>query len=201
MRSLKRTKVLKANKNSITYGAKVLREGGLVAFPTETVYGLGANALKKKALDNLYRAKARRRSKPFSILISDFKIIKRMGCALTAEAESVLDGFWPGPLTAILKARSGKKIGFRMPDNRVALELVKKSAVPVACPSANISGGPLPKDAREVTRQLYGRIDLILDGGRTRIGVESTVVDFTVSPPKILREGAIKRKTIFKLIA
>lgn len=200
MRSLKKTKVLKVNKKNILYGARVLRAGGLVAFPTETVYGLGANLLDVKAVARLYKVKKRPRSKPFAILIADEKGIKNAGCALTSKAKVLIDEFWPGPLTIILNSKTGGKIGFRMPDNKVALEVVKRSGVPVACPSANISGHPAPKDARGVFKYLDGKIDILLDGGKTKIGVESTVLDLTVEPPQITREGAIARQAITKII-
>ncbi len=200
MSSLKKTRVLKAGRKNISYSAKVLRSGGLVAFPTETVYGLGADLFNKKAISRLYKVKKRPRNKPFAILIADEKTIKKTGCALTVKAKALIDEFWPGPLTIILKSKAGRKVGFRMPDNKIALEVVKKAGVPVACPSANISGTPAPKTAREVLEYLDGEIEVLLDGGKSKIGIESTVVDLTVEPPEILREGAIKRQEIAEVI-
>lgn len=200
MGSLKKTKVLKANRKNISYCARALKEGGLVAFPTETVYGLGADLFNKKAISRLYKVKKRPRNKPFTILIADEKTIKKTGYVLTVKAKALIDEFWPGPLTIILKSKAGRKAGFRMPDNKVALEVVKKAGVPVACPSANISGTPAPKTAREVLEYLDGEIEVLLDGGKAKIGIESTVVDLTVEPPEILREGAIKRQEIAEVI-
>ncbi len=205
MRSLKRTLVLKVNPNnpnkeSIFLSAVVLRHGGLVAFPTETVYGLAANLLDKKAIDNLYKIKKRPKYKPFTVHISDTGMIKRLGCRITRDARILINRFWPGPLTVILKSRNNKKIGFRIPDNKIALALIKSSRVPVVAPSANISGDAPPKNSREVLKGLNGKIDILLDGGPTKIGVESTVVDLTSRPPKILRAGAIKKSVIESLI-
>jgi len=205
MSSLKNTPVLKIdpsrpNIRHISFAAKVIRDGGLVAFPTETVYGLGANLLNKRAIANLYKVKARPGSKPFTVHIATLHTIRRMGCHLKKEALALAKKFWPGPLTMVLKTKGGRKIGFRMPDHKAALKLIKLSRVPVVAPSANLSGHPAPKNAREVLKDLGGRIDLLLDGGRTSIGTESTVVDLTVTPHKILREGAIKSNEIANIL-
>jgi len=184
----------------ITSAAKALRAGGLVAFPTETVYGLAANLLDKGAISELHRVKDRPKGKPFTVHIADTAIIRKMGCPVTKEAKILIDKFWPGPLTVILRSKSGEKIGFRMPDNKVALELIKKSKVPVVAPSANISGRKPPTSAPEVLADLNGKIDVVIDSGRTGLGIESTVVDLTQSPPVILREGAIKKHQIFRLL-
>lgn len=185
----------------IKRAAKAIHEGGLVAFPTETVYGIAANVLDRKAIDRLYRIKGRPKHKPFTIHIADLNIINRMGCDITKDAEALINRYWPGPLTIILKSERGQKIGFRMPANKVALELIRMAKVPVAAPSANLSGKVPPKNASDVLRQLDGRIDILLDAGPVEIGVESTVVDMTARPVKILREGAISRKEIMKAIA
>lgn len=201
MSSLKKTQVLKINSSRsdtrvISFAAKVIREGGLVAFPTETVYGLGANLLDKRAIANLCKVKDRPGNKPFTVHIAALHTIRRMGCTLKKESLRLAKRFWPGPLTMVLKAGDGSKIGFRMPDHKAALKLIKLSRVPVVAPSANLNGQAAPRSAMEVLKGLGGRIDLLLDGGRTSIGTESTVVDMTVTPPKILREGAIKNKEI-----
>lgn len=198
---MKKTEVLKADKKSISRGARLLKRGCLVAFPTETVYGLGANLLDKRAVDRLYRVKRRPKDKPFTVLIADSETIEKMGCAVTEEAKRLTDEFWPGPLTVILKGKGNRKIGFRMPDNRIARSLVRQAGVPVACPSANVSGSSAPRDAKGVLQGLEDKIDLLIDGGKTDIGVESTVVDLTVRPPKILREGAITRGKLKKVLA
>lgn len=205
MRSLKRILVLKVDperpdKFIIELSARLMREGALVAFPTETVYGLGANLFAKDAVARLYNVKSRPKGKPFTVLIANLGRVKDMGCKITKEAGILIGRFWPGPITLILKSKNGKKIGFRMPANKIALELLKSAKVPVAAPSANISGRRPPTNAKEVSRQLAGKIDILLDGGKTEVGVESTVIDMTVTPPKILREGAIKRERIFEAI-
>ena len=201
MHSLKRTVVLKVDperpdKKAIAEAAKGLRSGALVAFPTETVYGLGANLLDKKAIARLYKVKERPRDKPFTVHIDNASCIKNLGCEITREAKDLMDKYWPGPLTIILNCKNGQKIGFRMPDNKVALSLIKASGVPVVAPSANISGKVPPTSAADVLRQLDGEIDILLDAGPTDVGVESTVIDMAVMPPKILREGAIKKEEL-----
>ena len=184
----------------IARAAKMLQSGGLVAFPTETVYGLGANLLDKKAITRLYRVKQRPKGKPFTVHIEDASLIKRLGCEITKEAKALIDKYWPGPLTIILNCEDGRKIGFRMPANKAALELIRQAKIPVVAPSANISGEVPPTSAEAVLEQLDGRIDILLDAGPTEIGVESTVIDMSVTPPKILREGAIGRQAIMNTI-
>lgn len=203
---MKRTLILKIDpkhpdKGGISLGAKILKEGGLVAFPTETVYGLAANLLNDKAIARLYRVKRRPRSKPFTVHISDTAAIRKMGCPISGKTKDIINKLWPGPLTIILKSKSGKNIGFRMPDNEIALELIKKAGVPIAAPSANISGRRPPTSAGEVLEQLNNKIDMVIDSGRTKVGVESTVLDLTGAEPRILREGAIKKRTIFRMMA
>ena len=206
MRSLKRTLILKIDPKhpdggGISLGAKILKEGGLVAFPTETVYGLAANLLNDKAIARLYKVKRRPRSKPFTVHIRDVAEIRKMGCAISGKTKDIVNKFWPGPLTIILKSKSGKNIGFRMPDNEIALELIKKAGVPIVAPSANISGRRPPTSANEVLEQLNNKIDMVIDGGCAKVGVESTVLDLTGAEPRILREGAIKKRTIVKVMA
>lgn len=185
----------------IAYAAAGIRCGRLVAFPTETVYGLAANRADAAAIRSLYKAKNRPAGKPLTVHIADTGFIAKMGCALTKTARALARAYWPGPLTIILRSKSGTKVGFRMPANRIAYELIREAAVPVVAPSANLSGNPAPTDARAVLRDLDGAIDMVIDGGRTKVGVESTVIDLTVTPPKILREGAIKRREIAKVIS
>jgi len=179
--------------------ASVLKKGGLVAFPTETVYGLGANLLDKRAIKKVYEIKERPRNKPLTIHVADTTIVEKMVGRIPLKAERLIDKYWPGPLTIILKDMSGKKIGFRMPDNKIASLLIKKAGVPVVAPSANISGNQPPTSAKEVLRDLDGKIDIVIDGGKTKIGIESTVVDMTGRRPKILREGAISKSEIGRI--
>jgi L-threonylcarbamoyladenylate synthase len=185
-------------KKEIAKAAKVLRRGGLVGFPTETVYGLGANLLDKKAIAKLYKVKRRPKAKPFTVHIENISSIKKLGCEITRPARALIDKYWPGPLTVILKCGKGKNIGFRMPDNIVALRLIKAARVPVVAPSANISNAVSPTTAEDVLAQMDGKIDILLDAGVTDVGIESTVVDMTVVPPRILRRGAIKEGELLR---
>lgn len=205
MRPLKKTMVFKVDPKApsaavIAHAAGAIKDGLLVAFPTETVYGIAANLLDAKALDRLYEVKKRFKGKPFTIHIASVKIIRDMRCSIPKKAKILIDKFWPGPLTIVLKSEDGRKIGFRMPANKVALELIGVSAVPVVAPSANISGAKPPTDARNVLKALSGKIDVLLDSGPTEVGIESTVVDMSVTPPAILREGAIKRAAIMRAL-
>ena len=187
------------DKKSIADAAKIVREGGLVVFPTETVYGIAANLLDEKAVERLYRVKARPEGKPFTVHISDLKMIRDMRCAITGTAEKLIIEFWPGPLTIILKTEKGQKRGFRMPANKIALELIRASGVPVIAPSANLSGKSAPTTAEEAMVDLEEKVDMVIDGGRTKVGLESTVVDLTVEPFKVLRAGAIKEEELSKV--
>ncbi len=188
------------DKRKIAIAAKVIREGGLVIFPTETVYGIAANLLDKKAVERLCRVKARPKDKPFTVHISDLKMIRDMGCVITDTAEKLMAKFWPGPLTIILKSHKGRKIGFRMPANKTALELIRASGVPVVAPSANLSGKSAPVTAEKAILDLEGKVDMVIDGGRTEVALESTVVDLTVDPFKVLRLGAIKKEELSKAV-
>ena len=203
--SFKKTFVLrissgKIEKDKIQLAADVIRIGAIVAFPTETVYGLAADLKNKAAIDRLYKIKNRPKSKPFTIHISNPKTIEICGCIITRQAKILIKRFWPGPLTLLLKTKSGKKLGFRMPDNRIALELIERSKAIIVAPSANLSGHRPPVCAKDVLTDLDGKIDLLIDGGRSKVGIESTIVDLTGSMPKILREGAIKALEILDLI-
>ena len=188
------------DKRSISSAAKVIRDGGLVVFPTETVYGIAANFLDDSAVARLYRVKARPAGKPFTVHISDKSMIKDMGCLITETAEKLINKFWPGPVTIILASDSGAKVGFRMPANKIALELIRSSGVPIVAPSANLSGVNPPATAQQALRDLAGKVDMVIDGGRTDIGVESTVIDLTIDPPVILRVGAISEEELLKAI-
>lgn len=186
------------DKKIIAEAAGIVKKGGLVVFPTETVYGIAANLLDDKAITKLYEVKNRSRSKPFTVHISDIKMIEKMGCKVTGRAQALIDRFWPGPLTIILKSENGSTIGFRMPANRIALEFIKAVGTPIVAPSANLSGKAAPKSAKEALKDLEGHVDMVLDAGLTDIGLESTVIDLTAAPPKVLREGAIKAEDLKK---
>lgn len=178
----------------------VLRAGGLVAFPTETFYGLGANALDAEAVERVYTAKARERSKPLLALVDSPAMAESLAREVPTTARELMTRHWPGPLTLVLKAvaelpealtAGTGTIALRVPGHPVALGLVRAARVPVTAPSANPSGAVPPTTAREVERALGDRIDLILDGGPTKGGPPSTILDVSVSPPRLLRQGAV----------
>ncbi len=187
------------NKDIIDEAGRIIKNGGLVAFPTETVYGLGANALDEEAVKKIFIAKGRPQDNPLIIHVGDCNIEKYV-TSIPTPAKKIIDKYWPGPITIILKknviipdATSAKlsTIGIRMPDNNIARELIKASGVPIAAPSANISGRPSPTDVNGCMEDLSGKIDYILGGEDSVVGVESTIVDCTVNPICILRPGAI----------
>ncbi|HEY3475175.1 MAG TPA: L-threonylcarbamoyladenylate synthase [Anaerolineales bacterium] len=177
---------------------EVLKAGGLVAFPTDTVYGVGALAFDGKAIESIYTAKDRPVEKAIPILIGDVSDLERVGMNIPKSAHKLASRFWPGPLTILVPKRpelpeevsATSSIGVRVPDHEVARTLLR-AAGPLAVTSANLSGGQSPVSAQEVFEQLGGRIPLILDGGRTPGGVPSTLVDCTTSELQILREGPI----------
>ncbi|MBA7620061.1 Threonylcarbamoyl-AMP synthase [subsurface metagenome] len=207
-------KVLKVDsdhpgKEIIEEAAKIIKDGRLVALPTETVYGLGADALNEKAVRKIFEIKGRPLDKPLSILIGKKKDLKQYVQEIPKSAQVLIERFWPGPLTLIFRASSlipnimmgeNNTIGIRMPDCMIALEIVQASGVPLACPSANLSGRPPPTKAEEVIKNLGEKIDLILAGGETKVGVESTVLDMTTSFPTMVREGALKREEIEEVV-
>ena len=185
-------------KEKLKKASKILRNGGTVAFPTETVYGLGANALSKAAVKKVYDAKGRPSDNPMIVHVGCKKQVKKLTRKITKKQKILMDKFWPGPLTIVFeksdivpKVVTGglDTVAIRMPSHPVALKLIEYAKVPLAAPSANSSGRPSPTLAKHVKDDLYGKVDIILDGGRADIGVESTVIDLTVSPPVLLRPG------------
>ena len=195
------TKIIKVNphfpeETFIKEAAAVLRKGGLVAFPTETVYGIAANFLDEKAIDRLYRIKKRPRNKPFTIHIAKPDALKELKIDLPERAKKIIHKFWPGPLTIVAFNNKREKIGIRMPSNKIALALINEASIPIVAPSANISGGKPPISAEEIIFQMKGSIDIILDSGATEIGVESSVLDVTAQPFTILREGAVSKRDL-----
>lgn len=200
-----RTEVIKINpdnpeESKIRIAAEVLRGDGLVAFPTETVYGLGANLLSRHAVSRLYEVKKRAPGKPLSIHIADKDAVEEFATGITPVTYRLMEKFWPGPLTLILKSKDRDKVGLRMPDNKVALALIRQARLPIVAPSANISGNPAPKFAEEVLRDLNGLIDVILDAGKTHLGIESTVLDMSGVKPEVLREAAIPFAELEKVL-
>lgn len=183
----------------IEEAGKVIRNGGTVAFPTETVYGLGANALDDEAVKKIFIAKGRPQDNPLIIHVST-KEISGLVKDVPEVAQKIIDKFWPGPLTVILEKKdiipnvtsaNLNTIGIRMPNSEIALKLIELAERPIAAPSANISGRPSPTEVERCVEDLNGRVDYIIGGESSNIGVESTIVDCTVNPPLVLRPGGI----------
>jgi tRNA threonylcarbamoyl adenosine modification protein (Sua5/YciO/YrdC/YwlC family) len=186
----------KPEKQKIDKAANIIREGGLVVIPTETVYGIAANSLDKKAVERLYAVKKRPKDKPFSLHISSKEEAEIYAVNILPLAYRLMESFWPGPLTLVLKNKDKESVGMRMPDQKVALSIIEEADVPVVCPSANLSDNPPPTTCEEALKDLDGLVDLVVDCGRTALGKESTVVDVTQAPVKIIREGAISKEAI-----
>ena len=189
--------------------AGILRAGGLVAFPTETVYGLGGNGLLKEASRSIYAAKGRPSDNPLILHISDMKELEPITREIPHRARTLAEHFWPGPLTMILnkaeivplETTGGlSTVAVRMPEHEVARRLIALAGVPVAAPSANTSGRPSPTTAAHVREDLEGKIDAILDGGPSGIGLESTIVDLSGEEPVLLRPGAITAEMLEKAL-
>lgn len=193
----------------IETAANILRSGGLVAFPTETVYGLGADALNADAAAKIYAAKGRPSDNPLIVHIADTKDVYALAECVPENAVMLMEAFWPGPLTIILPKKpivpdgtTGglSTVAIRMPSHPVAQELIRQSGVYIAAPSANTSGRPSPTTAAHVAEDMNGRIDMILDGGEVGIGIESTIVDLTGDVPTILRPGYITKSMLEQII-
>ena len=200
------TKIYKLNEKDIDVqaikeAAKIIRDKGTVVFPTETVYGLGANALSSEAVKAIFAAKGRPSDNPLIVHISCIDMLLYViGEPLSDRAKKLMDKFWPGPLTLIFKKPTTipyevtaglETVGVRMPDNAIALELIKQSGLPIAAPSANISGKPSPTKGEHVIADMDGRVNAIICGSSSRIGLESTVLDLSGPVPTILRPGGV----------
>ena len=211
--TMKHTLMLKVNPENpetekVQSAAAIIRKGGLVAFPTETVYGLGADALNPKAIAALFKAKKRPLDNPPIIHVENIETVNNLAKQVPPKAKQLMKLFWPGPLTIVfprsptvpdITVAGLDTIAVRMPKNKVALALIKQSNRPIAAPSANLAGKPSPTTAKHVF-DLNGRIDVILDGGPTIIGVESTVLDLSVNPPMILRPGGTTLEALKKIL-
>jgi len=200
-----RVNVKKPDNAIILKAANLIRNGEVIAFPTETVYGLGANALDTLSVSKIYRIKGRPPDNPLIVHIANMKTLRTLVTEIPPTANKIIKKFWPGPITLVLrkskilpKITTGglSTVAIRMPKNKIALELIKKSGYPIAAPSANVSGKPSPTNASHVKEDLDGKIKLILDGGSTEIGIESTVIDMTSNIPVILRPGGISKESI-----
>ena len=202
-------KIEEGQEYDISKAAKLLKLGGLVAFPTETVYGLGADGFNKEASRKIYAAKGRPSDNPLILHIADWEQLDKIAINISKEADKVMRAFWPGPLTVILNKKKEvpyettgglDTVAVRMPSHPVARRLLSESQVCVAAPSANTSGRPSPTTAKYVIEDMNGKIDMIIDGGSVGLGLESTIVDFTSDVPTVLRPGFITLEMLRELI-
>ena len=189
--------------------AEIIKNGGLVAIPTETVYGLGANGLNEEAVLKIFEAKGRPQDNPLILHIADPDQIESLCHHIPQAAYDLADAFWPGPLTMVLPARKAipkrttgglDTVGVRCPDSEITREIIRASGVPIAAPSANISGKPSTTTAAHVLHDHDGKIQLIVDGGPCRVGVESTIVDLTEERPRLLRPGGIGPEQLMEVL-
>ncbi|MEW6070037.1 MAG: L-threonylcarbamoyladenylate synthase [Candidatus Thermoplasmatota archaeon] len=211
---VKKTKIIKIDpkkieSNKIRIAADIIKRGGTVAFPTETVYGLGANALSSRAVLKIFKAKKRPADNPIIVHVCNKNDIYKLAERVPKEAEELIAKFWPGALTLLLKksklvpyTTTGglDTVCIRMPSHLIAQALIKLSKTPIAAPSANLAGKPSPTTAQHVIQDLKGRIDAVIDGGATKIGVESTVLDLTAKIPTILRPGGVSLEELKKVL-
>lgn len=186
-----------------------IRNGNIVVFPTETVYGIGTNGLNEESIKKLYEIKQREFNKPISLLVSDVNMIKELTKDITEIEYKLIEAFCPGPFTIILKKKdivpniltsNGDTVGIRMPENEIARKLVKYSGVPVAAPSANISGKPSGIEIEDIVKDFEGKVEYFIDGGKSKLGIGSTIVRVIDGMPKILRQGSITREQIEKVV-
>jgi len=201
--------VYSETENLLDKAAAAIREGGLVAFPTETVYGLGADALNPQAVAKIFDAKERPRFNPLIVHINSLSMLNSLVDAVPREAQQLIDSFWPGPLTLVLPKKDAvpdlvsaglPSVGIRMPDNPIALELIDRAGKPIAAPSANKFGQISPTTVEHVREQLEGVVDVILDGGACMVGVESTIVSLAHKRPLLLRPGGLAPEVIEEVI-
>ncbi len=209
-----RTKIITINEenidiNLIKEAGKIIRDGELVAFPTETVYGLGADGLNQEAVKKIYKAKGRPSDNPLILHISSLEELYPLVMEIPEEAHKLMEEFWPGPLTLVFKKNSIvpdiitaglDSVAIRMPKNQIALALIRMAKTPIAAPSANLSGRPSPTRASHVIDDMSGKIQMIIDGGRTGVGLESTVLDLSSNYPTILRPGGVTFEDLKNII-
>ena len=201
--------MLKPTQESIELACDVIKSGGVVAIPTETVYGLFANATEADACANIFKAKERPQDNPLIVHVSDYEMLNEIALEVPEDAMKLAEAFWPGPLTMIMKKKSIipdqtsaglDTVGIRMPSNPVVLEIISKTRLPLAGPSANRSGRPSPTDALTVFNDMKGRIPLVLDGGDCTIGLESTVISLAEETPILFRPGYVTAKQIEEVL-
>ena len=206
---IKTGNISEADLLKIKEGARIIKDGGLCAFPTETVYGLGGNALMREASQKIYEAKGRPSDNPLIVHIADFKDIEPLIERMPQRAFTLIKSFWPGPMTLIFKkselvpyeTTGGlDTVAVRFPSHPVAMRLIKEAGVPVAAPSANISGRPSTTSGEHCREDLNGRVDAIIDGGSSDIGLESTIIDVTGEVPLLLRPGAVTKEMLEEVL-
>ena len=202
------TEILKPTAENLNRAGQLIKRGEIVALPTETVYGLGANAFDVEACKKIYLAKERPADKPLTLHVANFEMIEEIA-EINLTAEKLIKKFLPGPLTIILPKKeivpdfvtcNSKNVGVRFPKNEIAQDLIRIAGVPIAAPSANISGKNPPVTAQEVFENLSGRIEIILDGGKCDVGISSTIVDISTGELKILRQGKISITQILETL-
>ena len=188
--------------------ARTIKQGGIVVFPTETVYGIGTNGLKENSVKRLYEVKQRPLNKPISLLVNSMDMINEIAQEITDLEKALIKEFFPGPLTIILKKKdtvpnivtaNSKTVGVRMPSNKIALKLIEYAEVPIATPSANISGKPSGTNMEDIMKDFEGKVDCYIDDGPSKIGVPSTIVQVIDGVPHILRQGKITEEQINKV--
>lgn len=193
----------------LRYPAEIIKKGGIVVFPTETVYGIGTNGLDKDAVEKLYKIKKRPLNKPISLLVSDFEMIEKVAKNITEIEYKLMKKFFPGPLTIILNKKNivpdivtsgGNTVGIRMPEEKITIKLIEYAGVPIAAPSANISGKPSGIDVQDIIKEFGDKVDYYIDGGKSKLGIGSTIVKVENNNIKILREGSISKKEIENIL-
>lgn len=193
----------------IAAAAEIIKNGGLLGIPTETVYGLGANALDEEAVRGIFEAKGRPQDNPLILHVADVSWLERYCESVPKEAYRLAEAFWPGPLTMILPKKDFvplrttgglETVGVRMPNHPVTLEIIRQADLPVAAPSGNTSGRPSPTTAQHMAEDMNGKIHGIFDGGACSVGVESTIIDLTVNPPRLLRPGGLPLEKLQEIL-
>lgn len=201
-------------KNKIDYSklmqpAEIIKKGGIVVFPTETVYGIGGNGLDEQAIKKIYNVKDRPLDKPISLLVSSMEMVEKLAKDITELEYKLMESFFPGPFTIILKKQNivpniltanQDTVGIRMPSNEIAINLIEYANTPIATPSANISGKPSGTDIQQIMKEFEGEVDCFIDGGECELGISSTIVKVIDGVPHILREGSITREQIEEIV-
>lgn len=199
---------MKNNIKEIEAAGKIIKEGGLVIFPTETVYGIGANGLDKDAVSKIFEAKGRKTDNPLILHITDYKMLSEITEEVTPLEQKIMETFWPGPLTIILKKKdivpnivsaNLNTVGVRMPSNEIARSLISSAGVPIAAPSANISGKPSGTNLEDIKAEFNGKVDYFINGGETEVGLESTVIIVINETVHILRPGKITKEDFLSI--